>query len=245
MRTLWLAALLAALFIGCQEDADIEKPTVAIEMPSADQLITTDEGLRLVATLADNEALLQYKIILSGIDSLNDVGADSTLSLIYIAGIPNKERTFYLDQLLQLPSSTFNGHYQLTLACIDAEGNESLRDTVLFRIQNSIDSEPPTFNVSGINSGDTLGFGQGFSPAGAITDSQSLIFASIYVGRTNGSFALVEFEFPNVVDNTVSIDNIWYFQVDSTWSKGDYHMYFTAWDNYSGVSHSIPFHVNY
>lgn len=246
MRNLWLAGLMAVLFIGCQEDSDVERPTVFIESPLAGALITTEDGLRLAATLADNQGLLQYKITISGIDSLNDVGADSTLSLVYIEGVPTKQKTVYLDQLLELSPNTFNGHYQLTLACIDLDGNESVRDTVLFEIQNSLDSEPPVFNLTGIDAGDTLRFGEGFSPGGIITDSQSLIYATFYVGRTNGSFKLVEFDFPVIEDNAVNFGNIgWYFQVDSAWAKGDYHIYATAWDNYSGVSSSIPFHVTY
>jgi hypothetical protein len=245
MRNVLLAAALAILLIGCREEADVERPTALIESPLAGGLVTTDEGLRLVATLADNQGLLQYKVTISGIDSLNDVGADSTVSLIYIEGVPNKEKTIYLDQIIELSPNTFNGQYQMTLACIDMDGNESLRDTVLFEIKNSIDSDPPMFSITGIDTGDTLYFGDGFSPGGMITDSQSLIFASIYVGSTDGSHILTEFEFPFVTDNRVVFNDIWFFQVDSSWSQGAYHMYFTAWDNYSGVSHSIPFHVKY
>lgn len=246
MRILWLAALLATLFVGCQVDPDVEKPIVTIESPSNGVVVTTNEGIRLAATLADNAGLLQYKITISGIDSLNDVGSDSTLSFIYVGAVMNKEKTAYLDQLIELSPNTFNGQYQLTLACIDLEGNESLRDTVLFEIQNSIDSEPPVFSVTGMNAGDTLQFGEGFSPGGMITDSQSLIYSTIYVGRINGSFKVLEFEFANIQDNAVNFDGIgWYFQVDSTWAKGAYHLYYTAWDNYSGVSHTIPFNVTY
>lgn len=198
-----------------------------------------------MATLTDNTGLLQYKITLNGIDSLNDVGRDSTLSVILIDGIPDKVGTFYLDKLIELSDTTFNGHYQLTLSCVDVEGNESYRDTVRFQIKNSIDSEPPVFDVAGPTE-DTLGFGQGFGLSGTIKDSRSLIYATIYIGKADGSDTLYWFDFPVVQNNEVSFASGQpYFLVDSIWTQGQYHVYYTAWDNYSGVSRSIPFYVKY
>ena len=236
---------LAAVFIGCQESVDVEKPTVIIELPAENGIVTTNDNLRLVATLSDNTGLLQYKMTLKGIDELNDIGADSTYSIIYIDGFSDRPKTLFFDEVYELADSTFNGFYRLTLSCIDVEGNESIRDTVEFQIQNSIDSESPIFNVGGPNR-DTLTIGNGFSPTGIITDSQSLIYASIYIGRTDGSDTLHWFDFPSIENNEVSFETGqgWYV-VDSTWTQGSYHLYFTAWDNYSGVSHEIPFQVKY
>lgn len=198
-----------------------------------------------MATLTDNTGLLQYKIVITGIDSLNDVGADSTFSIILINGIPDKPESFLLDYLIDLNDSTFNGHYQLTLSCVDVEGNEALRDTVLFQIQNSTDHTPPVLNVGGPTQ-DTLFFGYGFSPSGTITDSQSLIYASIFIGTVNYADTIYWFDFPYVQNNEVSFESGQsFFQIDSTWSKGAYHIKYTAWDNYSGVSHTIPFYVKY
>lgn len=225
---------------------DLEKPIVTIDSPVDNQVVYTADDLRLVATLTDNTGLLQYKLVLTGIDSLNDVGADSTSHLIFIEGVPNAEKAIYIDEYVLLSDTTFNGFYRLTLTCIDVEGNEAIRDTVSIEIKNSIDSEPPVFNAAGPVSGDTLTFGEGFSITGNVTDSQSLIYSDIYVGRTDGSHEILTFGFSGIVNNTVDYDGIgWYFQVDSTWKQGAYQMYITAWDNYSGVSHSIPFHVAY
>lgn len=231
---------------ACQESSDFEKPIAVIESPETSETVTTDDNLRLVATLTDNTGLLQFKLTINGVDSLNDVGADSTFSYIYVDGVPDKAKAWYLDEIIELADSTFNGYYEVRLSCIDIEGNESLKDTVVFKIRNSIDSEPPQFNVTGPTPSDTLTIGQGFSIAGATTDSQSLIYSDIYVGRTNGSDTILYFEFPNPIDNTIDYNSIgWFFPVDSTWSKGAYRMYITAWDNYSGVSHEIPFYVSY
>ncbi|MFM1874476.1 MAG: hypothetical protein RL266_213 [Bacteroidota bacterium] len=245
-RNFFLTLLSISGLVACQQTIDIEKPISEIENPTSGSVVYTNDGLRLVATLSDNTGLLQYKWTINGIDSLNDVGADSTFSYIYIDGVPSKEKTWYLDELFTLSDTIFNGHYELRLSCIDIEGNESLKDTVVFQIRNSIDSQPPQFSVTGPQAADTLNFGQGFSISGSTYDTQSLVYSDIYVGRTNGSDTILYFEFPNPIDNTVDYNSIgWYLQVDSTWTKGAYHLSITSWDNYSGVSHMIPFHVFY
>lgn len=246
MKTKFLSLLLIATIItSCKKEADTDNPVASIDNPASGEAIYTNDGLRLVATLSDNTGLLQYKLTLSGIDSLNDVGADSTISMIFVDGIPDGNKAFYIDQVIPLHDSTFNGHYQVTLSCLDVEGNESLRDTVNFEIRNSIDFQPPIIDVGGPLS-DTLTYGQGFSPFGSIMDSQSLIYATIYMGKVDGTDTLHWFDFPVVQDNSIvfGAEQAWW-AVDSTWAKGDYHIYCTAWDNYSGVSASVPFYVSY
>jgi len=249
IRHTFIYLILSILAVGCIELDDKDKPVVLIDSPLDGDVITTDAGLRLLATLTDNTGLLQYKIVITGIDSLNDVGADSTFSITLIHGISDKPETFLLDYLIALDDTTFNGHYQLTLSCVDVEGNEAVRDTVLFRIKNSIDHEPPiiTVSVDGMNAGDTLTFGQIISPRGFITDSQSLIYADIFIGRANFSDTVRYNAFTWIENNNIDFTNnyLWWHNVDSTWSQGAYHIYYTAWDNYSGVSHTIPFYVKY
>lgn len=244
MRSILICVALAVAIIGCQTENDLERPTVEINLPIAGDVVTTNDGIRLVATLTDNTGLLQYKLTLNGIDSLNGIAADSTISMIFIEGILDENKAYYIDQIIPLPDSTFNGYYQATLECIDIEGNLSLRDTVNFMISNSIDSDPPEFNVVGPTYGDTLMPGEGFGISGNTTDSQSLIYSRIYVGTVDGSFSLIDFEFANIIDNTVDYNSIgWYLQVDTTWTEGAYHMYITSWDNYSGVDYEVPFYV--
>ncbi len=237
--------LVAAVFAGCNEATDQEKPVVAIENPADGQTIATADDLRLVATVSDDTGLLQYKLTISGLDELNDVGADSTLHYIHVEGIQGDVKTIFLDETIELDDNTFNGNYYATLTAVDKEGNEAVRDTVKFVIENSIDGTPPTFNVTGPTA-DTLSLGMGFSPGGQVADSQNLIYSDIFIGRTDGSQEIHSFQFTNIIDNTVDYGGLgWYFQVDSTWTQGSYHVYFTAWDNYSGVSHEIPFYVSY
>lgn len=246
MKHALILLLFSFSFFGCKQIDDLEAPEVVIESPLNGEIITTDANLRLIATLSDNTGLLQYKITINGIDSLNDVGADSTLSIILIDGIPEKIETFYLDQLIELDDTTFNGHYELTFSCVDVEGNQSIRDTILFKIKNSIDSEPPVFNVAGPTK-DTIGLAQGFGLSGTITDSQSLIYSEIFIGKADFSDTIRFVTFPWISNNTLDYDNQfnWWIGTDSTWSQGQYHVYYTAWDNYSGVSKSIPFYVKY
>ena len=233
-------------FSACNEIVDAERPIIDVELPTQNDIVITNDGLRIVATLSDDTGLLQYKVIFDGIDSENGIGSDSTSSFIMIDGVPNKDKAIYLDQVFPLSDTTFNGSYQIVLACIDIEGNESLKDTVQFTIRNSNDSEPPQFDVTGPTPGDTLGIGNGFSILGSTSDSQSLIYSDIYVGQVGGGDTILFFGFPAIQNNTVNYNNIgWYFQVDSSWTPGDYHMYIKSWDNYSGASHEIPFHVSY
>lgn len=238
---------IAVFFSACREVVDTELPTIDIDLPQEDDVVPTQDGLRVVATLTDDSGLLQYKVSLRGVDALNDIGADSTISFIIVDGIPENEKTLYVDDLFVLGDTTFNGHYRLIMACIDVEGNESVRDTVNFTIRNSIDSEPPQFNVSGPTPGDTLTIGQGFNTGGTVTDSQSLIYSEFFVGKADFSDTIRFVTFPWVQNNIVDYDNdfSWWFPVDSSWAEGQYHVYYTAWDNYSGVSHSIPFHISY
>lgn len=238
-----LPLLAATVLFSCRpEEVDIERPTAQIEIPGLGDVVFTADGLRLVATLKDNTGLLQYKLTLNGLDSLNGVGADSTLTHIQINGT-EESKGWFLDEVIPLPETTFNGQYQLILTCLDIEGNESLKDTVNFEIVNSTDPDAPVFNVAGPTPDDTLSIGQGFQLSGEITDQQSLIFADIEVSRTDGAQAIYEFEFSVIQNNSVGFDL--YLQVDSTWTQGAYQVYYTAWDNYSGISHSIPFHVLY
>jgi hypothetical protein len=244
-RILASLTILSVLISSCVKEQDNEKPVVSIITPAEDDIVYTDDDLYVIADMTDNTGILQYKLVLSGIDSLNDIGSDSTYSTIFIDAA-NEQTVFSLDQYLDLPSTTFNGHYQLLLSCVDVEGNESFKDTVLIVLRNNADYELPVFNVGGVNSGDTLILGSGISPSGTITDVGNLSYASFYLGRTNGSDTIQYFEFPVIQNNMVEFDGIgWYFQVDSSWTKGAYHMYYTAWDGYSGVSHSIPFYVKY
>ena len=241
-----LLILLTIFVVSCEPDADTELPIATIDLPQSNDAVLTADGLRLVASFLDNTGLLQYKLVIDGIDELNDVGADSTLSLIYIEGIPNEEKAFYLDELVGLDENTFNGQMRGILSCIDIEGNESAKDTVDFEIVNSIDSDSPVFTTTGPIAGDTLGFGEGFSVGGDVSDTQSLIYSDIYIGRSDSPDTILSFQFTVIQNNAVDYGGIgWYFQVDSAWSQGDYQMHITAWDNYSGVSSTIPFYVSY
>ena len=243
-KALFLLVFVAVL-TSCSETMDTELPTVSINAPLTGAKVTTDSGLQLSATLTDNTGLLQYKLTLNGIDSLNGIAADSTLSIVYIDGLPDGSKNFDLIQTIPLPDSTFNGAYQITLACLDIEGNESLRDTVNIIIQNSIDPDPPVIDVGGPFL-DTMTIGDGFLPFGHITDERSLIYANIYIGTVDKQDTIHWFQFPQIQDNLVSFETAQTFWVvDSSWVQGRYHMYCTAWDNYSGVSDEIPFYVAY
>ncbi|MBI1286089.1 MAG: DUF4625 domain-containing protein [Flavobacteriales bacterium] len=245
MKRWFFLVVLIPFAIGCNTTDDTEKPTVVVYSPQEDGAVYTNDGLRVRADLSDNTGVLQYKITLNGIDSLNDIAADSTYSITYIDAIPGKPTDYNYDQTLDLPASTFNGHYQFTMACVDVEGNESIRDTVLFEIKNSADSVPPTFNVTGPTPYDTLGYGQGFLLGGIITDAEELTYSELFVGTVNFSDTMIYVPYPVIVDNAITYDGTWWVPIDSTWTQGSYHVYYTAWDKYSGVSYSIPFYVKY
>lgn len=241
-----LAILLLALLAGagCNEEIDLERPTATILSPSNGATITTAQGIVLSALFEDNGELLQYKVLLEGIDSLNGIMKDTTLRWIRIEGLSGA--SFNLNEIIALPDSTFNGFYRLLLSCIDSEGNQAYNDTVVVRVVNSLDSIAPVITVNGPVVGDTLGIGQGFWLGGMVTDEAALNRVTVFVGRINRSQAIVAVNLEPIVNNAVNLDALgWYFSIDSTWTKGAYEVYFTAWDNHSGASFSIPFHVNY
>lgn len=243
LNTYLLGLLL--LFGACNEVVDEEKPTAIIEFPAENELVATNQNLRLVATVTDDTGLLQYKVTLDGVDEQNGIAADSTISFIIVDGVEGNEKALYLDETFELPDSTFNGTYRLTLACVDIDGKQSVTDTVTFEIRNSTDFTPPVINVGGPTL-DTMTIGNGFTPFGEITDERDLTYATIFIGRTNNSDTIHWFDFPAIQNNLVSFaTGQTFWVVDSTWSQGDYHVYCTAWDGYSGVSSSIPFHVKY
>lgn len=244
-KEILLIALFGLVFTSCNEVVDEEKPNSVIDFPSQNEVVTTNDNLRLVATLTDDTGLLQYKLTLDGVDSENGISADSTISFIIVDGIEGNEKALYLDETFELPDSTFNGTYLLTLACVDIDGKQSVTDTVIFTIRNSIDFTPPIINVGGPTR-DTMTIGNGFTPFGEITDERDLTYATIYIGRTDNSDTIHSFDFPVIENNLVSFaTGQTFWVVDSTWSQGDYHLYCTAWDGYSGVSASVPFHVSY
>ncbi|MFC2176080.1 hypothetical protein ACFLR1_03830 [Bacteroidota bacterium] len=244
--TVFYLTLLCVTFGSCKPELDVELPVCKLELPEINDTVYTEDNLRLVASFSDNSGLLQYKLVLEGIDELNGIAADSVLSLIVVGDIPKDLKAFYLDEWVALSNSTFNGNMRAILSCLDTEGNESEKDTVDFSIRNSIDAIPPVINVSGPVNGSTIAFGQGFSTYGTVTDDQNLRYSDFYIGRTDYSDTILFKAFSSNTNNIVDYTTLgWWSQVDSSWSQGDYMMYLTAWDNYSGVSQTIPFHVSY
>lgn len=235
--------MLVMLWMACSDGFDVERPTAELISPANGMTVTTGEGLQLVARFTDNGNLLQYKIRLEGIDSLNRITKDTTLRLVFIEGVSGSD--FLLNQNISLPDSTFGGFYRIILTCIDDDGNESYPDTASVRIVNSLDSIPPLFVIEGIpGPSDTLRVGMGIALGGSISDETSLNFASVKIANTNGSFTRHSFEFPSVTDNNVDLTEIgWWFPVDTTWTPGTYSAYFTAWDNHNGVDTTFLFQV--
>lgn len=245
MRPLAILCIIATTFTSCIMEDDTERPSVSVIAPESGNVLFTDDGLRVLAEMTDNRGVLQYKLVLAGIDSLNDVAADSAYQTTFIDAA-NERSVFSLDEVIPLPAYTYNGHYRLVLTCVDVEGNESLADTVSFVIKNNADMQPPVFDLGGVEPNDTLGFAAGLSPSGNVTDELNLTFVTYYIGTTDRSDTVVYFEFPAIQNNTVAIGDIgWFFQVDSSWAQGSYQIYATGWDGYSGVSSYIPFHVKY
>lgn len=240
-------AFVAALSIAsCDDGFDTERPTVTIQSPVAWQTVNTVEGIPLRARFTDNRNLLQYRMVLEGIDSLNGIARDTMLRRAVINGISGS--SFDLDESILLPDSIFNGYYRIILSCIDDDGNESYPDSVPVRVVNVLDSVPPAFSINGIPAPqDTLRIGMGFVLGGVISDETSLNFASVRIASVDGPFVLHEFTFANnIIDNTIDFSGIgWWFPVDTTWAQGRYRAYFTAWDNHNGADHEIFFEVRH
>jgi len=239
----YLLLVVALFWSACSDGFDMERPTTELISPASGQTVNTGQGIQLLVKFTDNGNLLQYKMRLEGIDSLNGIARVKTYRLVFIEGISGSE--FLLEQNIPLPNSTFNGYYRIILSCIDDDGNESYPDTAVVRIVNILDSVPPVFEIEGIpGPHDTLKIGMGIALGGRISDETSLDSASVKIANTNGSFKLHYFNFLSITDNAVDLTGIgWWFPVDSTWTPGTYSAYFTAWDNYSGVDTTFLFQV--
>jgi len=231
--------------VSCDDGFDTERPVATISSPVAWQTVNTADGIPMRGLLTDNGNLLQYKVRIEGIDSLNGIARDTMLRRVIIQGISGS--VFDLDENIPLPDSTFNGYYRIILSCIDDDGNESYPDSVPVRVVNVRDSIPPTFQIEGIPAvGDTLRLGMGFVLGGQIRDETSLNFASVRIARTEGGFELHKFDFGNIIDNVVDLSGIgWWFPVDTSWAEGRYRAYFTAWDDHNGADHELFFEVKH
>lgn len=235
------AVALVLRLTSCSDGFDLERPVCELLSPLNGQTVTTADGIPLTVRFTDNGNLLQYKIRIEGIDSLNGIAKDTVLRLIIIKGLSGGE--VLLDEMFPLPASTFNGHYRLIVSCIDDDGNESYPDTASIRVTNSLDSIAPLFVVGGLPT-DTLRLGQGFTLAGSVTDETSLNYVTIRIANVTGSYTVLSFQFPNIIDNTVDLNGFGgYLMVDSTWTDGRYSVHIEAWDNYHGVSNTSYFQV--
>lgn len=237
-----ILALSALLLVSaCDDGFDTERPLAVIQSPVSGQTVNTAEGIPLQVLFTDNGNLLQYKMRLEGIDSLNGIAKDTMLRMVYIGGLSGSSLLF--DEHIPLPDSTFNGHYRIIVTCIDDDGNESYPDTASVRIANVLDSIPPVIILGGLPE-DTLRFGQGFTLSGIVSDETSLNRFTFRMANTDGSFTRFEHQATAFGDNSQVLDGFGgWFQVDSAWTEGTYSVYITAWDSYSGVSHTSYFEV--
>lgn len=233
------------LIVSCDEAIDAERPVVSILSPLDGATASTADGIQISASITDNGELLQYKIVVSGIDSLNGIAKDSTLRMVIIGGLSGSQ--FDFNETINLPDSTFNGFYNVIFTCLDNEGNQASSDTISLRIVNDLDSVPPVFNIGGLPAlADTLRLGQGFTLSGGITDETSLNSVTLRIKSDDGTYTVYVFDFTVILDNTVNLEgNGGYFLVDTNWAEGPYTAYFTAWDSLNGVDHSIPFYVKF
>lgn len=235
-------AFLALMFQACEEDADNDAPTFTVHSPVDGATVNISEGIPLHIVFNDNDELVQYKLVLDGIDSLNGIAADSMPRIVRIDECSGQE--FTLDGYFPLPDSAFNGFYTLTITCADNGGNQAIADTLRLRLVNPLDSVPPVFSITQ-SPNDTLTFGEGFTIEGQVTDETSLNLVTVRLGPVEGDGKLTQ-DYSTIENNTVLLDgNIPWFNIDSTWATGQYVLYLTAWDNYNGVDHSTFFYVNY
>ena len=97
------------LIVSCDEAIDAERPVVSILSPLDGATASTADGIQISASITDNGELLQYKIVVSGIDSLNGIAKDSTLRMVIIGGLSGSIRfqrnhqltRFYVQWVLQ------------------------------------------------------------------------------------------------------------------------------------------------
>ncbi len=132
-----LSALLLSsfVFIACEKE-DLTKPTIKINEPTEDKVITAGGKLHVDANLSDDVELKSYKInIHSAFDghvhasklqksvTHEDEGEAFSFLETYSDAAGKKDHHLHLD--IEIPEDAAEGEYHLIISLIDKAGNES------------------------------------------------------------------------------------------------------------------------
>lgn len=231
-----LIIIIMAVF-GCKENSDDVDPITIIEEPNAGDTVFVDQGLRIIASLEDNDLLSQYRIKLIGIDSLNGLAVDTLSDRIEV--YDSEPGQFYLDQTISFEPEQFNGHFSLMLHALDQAGNRSEGDTVNFYLKNPLDLETITFKDT--VAFDTIEEFRGGVGVNVDVLDDKITYVKMTVSSNVGSTVIAELEWLDVGYHWVDI-NEW-FAWDAAWPQGNYTTSIVAWDEYGYREYTNTFYI--
>lgn len=237
IRPVILLFAVAAAFVSCTNNVDQDGPVTMIEVPMDTDTIISSEGIRLVASLEDEELITQYRVELTGVDSLNGLAADTATNWINV--YEASQGQFYIDETFDLPEEQFNGHYTLSLHALDAAGNQSDGDTVSFYIRNPLDLQEISFADTMVF--DTIEEFRGGVGINIDILDDKLTYAEMWVSSVDGQTEIAYREWLDVNYFWINI-NTW-FTWDNAWVEGEYTTRIVAWDQYGYKEYTNSFYI--
>jgi hypothetical protein len=119
------------ILVACSK-TDNTKPLAELISPIESDTFSLNDTLYFRAIYSDNEELNQYRLEVKN----NFTEIEDSLPAWKYVWIDALEETMDTASIeLVIPDTIFNGSYFLITKCLDAEGNESLSDTVKIVIQ--------------------------------------------------------------------------------------------------------------
>ena len=192
-----LLGMTLVILPACKK-ADTTAPSTTVSAPGDLSHYQSGEKIPVRASFTDNQSLLQYSILVTSIDHTDIM---DSLDLMPFFGFG---KTWGLDgsgdgiadQTVAVPVAVASGNYEVTVWCVDEQGNESPRVKVKIYIQNSGDENDPTLTVNSLDESqvNNVSFGQAITLDADVTDDLKL--GALYINLVREATGDVEQNYP-------------------------------------------------
>ncbi len=233
----WLILVMCITMLSaCRKDLnDDDKPMAEIVSPTGG---TFTDTIPFQLNFTDNKNLFQYRLEISftGAYDSNDSAVVKPFTLIWVDNISTSADS----KLLKIPvgDSIISGSYRAVLSCVDEAGLESIRDTVLFAIQNNGESTLPAINVTAPLLNTT--YSDSLNVSAVITDASKVVYYVVELKDSTTATKGQKSKYLN--DVSYPVDEVFY---TNTLPAGNYTILVTVRDAYYNVATtSIPIILN-
>ena len=236
IRTGLYILLITTLFAACRKDLqDDDKPVAEIISPTGG---TFTDTIPFELNFSDNKNLFQYRLEVSytGIYDSNDSAVVTPFNYVWVDNLSNSNDSKQLK--IAVRDSIVPGSYRAVLACVDEAGLESIRDTVLFTLQNNADAVIPTINV--ITPLPNAAFSDSLIVSAVITDASKVVYYLVELKDSTTATKGQKSKYLN--DVSYPVDEVFY---TNTLPAGNYTIQITVRDAFYNVATtSIPIILN-